>query len=412
MRKYLLIVSLLLIFTGCNITEDETMNEKTDSATDEREAPEEKLFIKTEGKKEVSISELEQDALFTFTGRQNDIEFDLFFYAENETIEPLEFGSYLGEVGDPIASGDYSFYIAPPDSEVAYKQSQIEPISFETNTNVDFYDTTYLEDRTLFSIFQREASVIHTPYVYTLHDGELQEVDMELGPVFSPRLKAIDDDKIQAVQYFNSGETGWNFVTLELNDEELKVDRLHEKFYDVESGEVLYKNWVTYEDALVPYTDTFEQWEMPETIIEDGKEGKLANIPVTLGEEMYTFFEENKQIHFEYWLMGRWFDVERYVDYGNFEIGYIPDVSPDDKVMDPEKRYRGKITTLKISSAQSNITMADVKEKLGKPDEEGAFYEGPEPDHGVRYQLTDKIFLEFMERYGSDNVSVILKLNN
>src|SRR5699024_94495 len=124
-RKYVIIFSLICLAfisaceTATNVDHD---NEK-------EKAP----IIQTEGKPEMDKATLEEDALFRFEGEVDGAKFFAYFFAENQAEKSLEKTSFFGQEGDPVVSGEYDFYLAEKNSDVAYKQTQLDSLDMKFN---------------------------------------------------------------------------------------------------------------------------------------------------------------------------------------------------------------------------------------------------------------------------------------
>lgn len=222
-------VLLALFSWGCSdggVKKEETL--KKQEGTEEQEeiledsVEEASLLLQTDGKETLGIDLLEERALYKFEGKEGEEEYLVYFYAEDETETPLEVDSFIGQTGELMLSGDYFFYVATREDDVAYKQDQLDALSLSVNKETVNNSTIYIEDYTLISVFSHEATNLHDTHIFTLFEGELVQIDSsELGAVYSTKIKVIDDDKLQAVSYLNNGgddDIGWHFRTF-------KVDR-------------------------------------------------------------------------------------------------------------------------------------------------------------------------------------------
>lgn len=234
MRKIwfsMLFVSVFIV-SGClndADNQEQVAKMETEETAENKEISE--SVIKTEGKETVSVATLEKDALYVIEGKVDSSEVLLYVYAEDEENEELEVASFIGQSGDTIISGNYSFYIAEKGADMAYRQSQIAPFPFTANEAYDMFDQTVVNGYPLFALFSHDSSVNYAPLVFAFMEGELQEVTLELDAIFSPRIKGFDDDKLQVVQYLNNDPVGWVFRTYAFKEEEMKFKEVSNIFY-------------------------------------------------------------------------------------------------------------------------------------------------------------------------------------
>ena len=219
---------LALFLYGCsnaNVSFEPRTDEQGETTGDSVEGVSQ--ILKTDGKETLGIDLLEEKALYKFEGKDGEGEYIVYFYSENEEEAPLEADSFIGEASDLMRSGDYYFYVATKDDDVAYKQDQLDALSLSFNTETMNNSVIQMDDYTLISVFSHEGANLHDAYLYSLNAGELIRIDSsELGAVYTTKIKALGDDKLQAVSYLNQAgddDLGWHFRTFEVNRDSLAL---------------------------------------------------------------------------------------------------------------------------------------------------------------------------------------------
>lgn len=183
-------------------------------------------LVKKDGKSTMSVDDLVENSLYTFTGMHNDQKYHVYFYADNETNEEIQDLGFIGEAGDMMASGDYSFYLSADGEDVAYKQDHLEKLSYTANREDALYETLALEDTTIFSVFENEGVRHKSPYSFIYKDGELYDLNMkdEIGSVYFPSFEHVEGNIALATDYILSiEETFWRYITFEVDVEKKRM---------------------------------------------------------------------------------------------------------------------------------------------------------------------------------------------
>src|SRR5690625_3118953 len=189
--------------------------------------------VKKENKETIPVYKLEEESLYKFSSDFEGIPYYVYFYAENETEETLDMPSFLGNEGDSIVSGDYSFYLASEGDELAYKQEQLGQLSYSTNREFDMSDTLELDDTTVFSVFKNEGTRLKVPHSFMYAEGELHDLHAfeEIGYVYLTEFEFVDGTKGRATFYYMETGGMWRYLTFEVdveNKEMVIVDTVEE----------------------------------------------------------------------------------------------------------------------------------------------------------------------------------------
>lgn len=406
-------ILLILILAGCGNdgVQEELPEDKPEEQTEAKEEVAEDLVeeasstLNTDGKETLAIDLLEEKALYKFEGVEEGAAYLVYFYAENESETPLDASSYVGEAGDVMLSGDYFFYVATKEDDVAYKQDQLDALSLEFNEKTVNHPTIQLADSTLISVFSHEGINLFEPHLYSLHEGELVQFDSsELGAVFTTKLKALDDNKFQTVSYLNTAEPsdfGWHFQTFEADRESFVVTRVADAVFNdtnwgLDAGKERYQLWMEDEKSFVPYNDIQDliKIEVTTEMLDLAVKNELGDIPVKLGDDMTDLMAQNKELEVKVPFSGS--QAVRF-------LGYVVYFNPTD--YEP-LNYTGEIVLLALPPERIQMTADEVIDVLGEPLSHG--YDEYTQEYSAIYQAGDNI-LKFSYLVEGNPVSVELR---
>ena len=413
------LVVAALLFIMMNLESKEKAFEKHGDQTELQEEipenlPEETTFaLKTDGKETVPIDLLEEKALYKFEGKEGEAEYLVYFYAENGEETPLETNTWRGEAGDVMYSGDYFFYVATKEDDVAYKQEQLDVLSLSFNRETVNNATISMDDYTLISVFSHEGADSHNAYLYSLNDGELAKIDSsELRTVFAPKIKAIDDNKLQTVSYWKEAEEddiGWHFQTFEVDRESFALTPIADEVFNdtyppywrLDAGHERFLLWINDEESIVPYRDVndLEKIEITKEMLTLAASNELGDIPVKLGDNMEDLMEQNKGMTAKIWHSGskRVYFLEYVVSYNPYSFNPMP--GPLD--------YSGEVVLLEIPPERIQMTVDEIIDVLGEPTE-SRDYNGYTQEYSIIYDLGDNILM-FTYRDIGDDVTAVLR---
>lgn len=404
-------VLLALFSWGCSdadVKKEETL--KKQDQTEEREeilevsAEEASLFLETDGKETLDIDLLEEKALYKFEGIEGEEEYIVYLYAEDETETPLEMDSFIGVTGELMLSGDYFFYVATKEDDVAYKQGQLDALSLSVNKETVNNSTIYIEDYTLISVFSHEATNLHDAHIFTLDEGELVQIDSsELGAVYSTKIKVIDDDKLQAVSYLNDGgddDIGWHFRTLKVDRASFALTEVADAVYNdlnwgLEAGQLRYQLWNEDEESIVPYRDIqdLEKIEVTKETLKLAASNELGDIPVKLGDDIAELLKQNKEVEAKVWFNGS--EAVRFLGYTVYYNA--TDYEP--------VNYSGEIVLLGLPPERIQLTVEEVIDVLGEPLSHD--YDDYNQEYYAEYKAGDNT-LKFTSTGEGEHVAMVL----
>lgn len=361
MRKYVIIFSLICLafISAC----ETATNVDHDHDNEKEKAP----IIQTEGKPEMDKATLEEDALFRFEGEVDGAKFFAYFFAENQAEKSLEETSFFGQEGDPVVSGEYDFYLAEKNSDVAYKQTQLDSLDMKFNIDHRLKNTIEVEGYDVFMVFANEVPKFIYPYMFMLQNGELVKIDTEdLKAPSTTEFKVFDDNKLQTAYLVNnrSGQNGgWHFPTLEFDAEQNQLTLIKEEIYNdityppngFDYGHDRYATWMDEEASIIPYKESeeMEEWEITKEILNEAAAGRIADTPVKLNDNIKKMRKENKRIQFE-----NWYEGGKVLYYPGYNVGYAP------KHLESSD---GKVTMIIIPGERIHMTVSEIKDTLGKP---------------------------------------------
>ena len=363
------------------------------------------LTLKTGGKETLSIDLLEEEALYKFEGKEGEEEYLVYFYAENEEETPLKENSFIGEAGDLVLSGDYYFYVATKEGDVAYKQEHLDALSLRFNEKTASSHTISIDDYTLISVSSHEGTNLHEVYLYSLIEGELTQIDSsELGAVFTTKIKALDDNKLQTVSYFNTAddiEFGWHFQTFDVDFESLALTTVADTVYNdtnwgLEAGHERYLLWIEEEESFVPYRtiNDLEKIEITKDMIKLAASNELGDIPVKLGDDMKDLMKQNKEMEVKVWFGGS--QAVRF-------LGYVVYYNATD--YEP-MNYSGEIVLLALPPERVQLTIDEVIDMLGEPFSHE--FDDYNEEYSAVYEAGDNVLM-FTYMNEGDHVSVVLR---
>ena len=399
-------ILLALFLYGCgndDINKERSVEELEEIAEDP--VKEASLMLKTDGKETFAIDLLEAEALYKFEGKDGEEEYLVYFYAENEEETPLEANSFLGNAGDLMRSGDYYFYVATKGDDVAYKQEQLDALPLSFNKETVNNSTIHMGDYTLISVASHEGINLHNVYLYSLNEGELIQIDSsELGAVYTTKIKALGDDKLQAVSYLNQvGEDdfGWHFRTFEINRTSFTLTEVADAVYNesnwgLEAGHDRFQLWMEDEESFVPFRaiNDLEKIEITKETLVLAASNELGDIPVKLGDDMADLMKQNKEMEAKVWFGGS--EAVRF-------LGYVVYYNAVD--FDP-MNYSGEIVLLALPPERIQMTVDEVIDVLGEPLSHD--YDEYSQEYSAVYNAGDNV-LKFTYMNEGDLVAVELR---
>lgn len=290
--KKLATVLFISILVACG---EQGIDDDMNNATNQSE---ENSSVKALEQTTMPLEEVEASAVFTATMNSEEGTKDLYVHQVDERVEISndEFKNFIFFLADPNDNDDQA---------IVQTDLSIYENSFDELDNVIF-DTVNLDGQTFLMLIETVDEHSNKIMMWTVQNNELKEITFneertlhsyQSGDVF---VKMINNHYIQSLEYKNSKDKGWYFVTWEFDSEQLDFTPYFQKEYtgeeehDLEAGAYIADKWIEYED----YYSQFPLYTFTEQDKDKILKGYLLDSPFPLGTkvevitEQYPVFEE------------------------------------------------------------------------------------------------------------------------
>ncbi|MDQ0271532.1 hypothetical protein [Cytobacillus purgationiresistens] len=295
MKSYLYILMFSVVLAGCLKENNATLNSEYQVLEPKGKQSQEDKIDKIEVK---DIAILQDEALYQFEITDNEKDYKVFLYAENEE-QSTQVNETSSNKEDTVTfTGNYSFYIGELDGEKAYKQKVLADVPYTFELNRDGVYTLNTSKKTLIVLPQEMDEEHSRLNLLAVEEGKLHEVKSEDGELINltgSKIKALNQRFIQTAQHLTS-ENSWAFSTWVMDGESMSVS-LHDQSMvkEDEIGEdgLLTNGWIDIwneeEEQFFPY----HNFEITTEVIERAKLGIPMGSPYPIGTNISEIKKSN-----------------------------------------------------------------------------------------------------------------------
>lgn len=356
MKNFIYIVSLIMLtgLAACSNKMETTIKQENSYLKIDQQVKNEKLAVNTEGKEKKDVIWLKEKALYQFEAVDENFEYNVFLFAEDEQSQMMEENSDKGKKGNQLFTGHYSLYLAEKDSTFAYKQLVLNDNHLLTfNSSLVQVYPVNLGKETVITVIQQEEGVLTRPSLYVINEGEINKIltDEDLEPILGTEIKTINQKFIQTAHL--NGENEWEFTTWGFGKESMTLFKQDETKLEGQDGKDWYNLWSEKKEHYFPFLNL----ELSSEVIEKAKQGIPLGSPYPIGTNISNIKKSNPH----------------YLEEGvNGEVHFVTY---------PEMTYyfdgtTGIVNAVSIPGERMKTTLANVKKLFGNPKQEININEG------------------------------------